>query len=110
MAVANKALLIYQDNTQDIKLYGLHDGDTGDFWTAGIVNATLKDQNGTDVAGCIAISMIYQPASNGNYFGTVQADFAPSIGDGYVLIVDGDEGPVHLHLEVPTEVQARRRS
>jgi len=103
-----KSLVIYQDNTQEIKIFGLHDGDTGVFWITAVVNATLVDQNGTQVPGCIGISLVYQPTSNGNYFGVVGADFAPAIGDGYVLVVDGDQGAVHLHLEIPVEVQARR--
>jgi len=102
-----KPLIMTQDNTQTIKLFGLHDADTGVFWTLGVLSATLVDQNGTNVPGCIGIAMLYQSASNGDYFGTVESDFAPAIGDGYVLIVDGDQGAVHLHLEIPTEVQAR---
>lgn len=103
-----KSLVMYQDNTQEIKLFGLHDGDTGAFWTTAVVAATLVDQNGTQVQGCISIPLNYQATSNGNYFGTVQSTFAPDIGDGYVLIVDGDQGAVHLHLEIPTEVKARQ--
>ena len=109
MSVRNKAYILYQTNTQEIKLFGVHDGDTGDFWTSAVIQATLQDQNGAQVAGCINVSLVYQAGSNGNYFGTVQQDFSPPIGDGYVLIVDGDEGAVHLHLEVPVEVQARRQ-
>jgi hypothetical protein len=62
------------------------------------------------VSGLVNIDMVYQTRSNGNYFGVVNAGFSPDIGDGYTLIVDGDEGPVHLHLEIPVEIQARRRN
>lgn len=99
-------LLLYQDNTQRVKVFGLRD-DSGAFLNDSVMEATLLDINRTEVPGCIGISMAYVPDTNGNYVGTVTSDFKPPVGSDYTMIIEGDEGDSHLHMELPTEVRVR---
>lgn len=111
-------LILYDDNTQLLQLFGLAQelpGTPPDIppttvsVTDAVVRATLKDGEDVNVPGCINIllSPLGSPPT-GNYSGQVNADFNPPIGGDYVLIVDGDNGPDHLHLEILTEVKSRR--
>lgn len=103
-------LILNQDNTQLVRLFGVQDQTTGAFWGAGAtVTGTLYDQGGTPVAGAQGIVFAYQAASLGNFFGPVGPAFAPPTGGGYLLIVDGDFGGSHLHMEIPTEIQPRSK-
>lgn len=108
MTLASEKKIFYQNNTQQVQLYGVKDETTGLFWTTGTITATLYDQNGNQVAGLIGIPLTLQAGGLGNYFGTVTATFKPDVGDGFILMVDGDQGASHLHLEIPVEVRARK--
>lgn len=103
-----KRIVLYQDNTQKINVYGLQD-DTGAYLNDATMTATLLDPNRNEVPGCIDVSMVYVTASNGDYSGQVDATFSPSVGTEYVLVIDGDQGGAHLHVELPTDVKVRSR-
>ena len=110
MPMATRAKQIfYQGNTQDIKAFGIKDVDTGLFWNSASITATLIDDLGNQVAECINVPLIYQSGSNGDYSGTFgDANFQPAVGTGYSLIIDGDQGPAHIHLEIPIEIRTRQ--
>lgn len=99
-------LILYQDNTQRVKVFGLRD-DNGAFLNDAVMSATLLDVNRNQVTGCINITMSYVADSNGNYTGTVTAAFEPPVGTDYTMIIEGNEGDSHLHMEIPTEVRVR---
>lgn len=105
MAITSKKIL-YQNNTQQIQLFGITDSTTGSFWTTGTINGVIYDGQGNLILS--GITFVLQPGGTGNYFGTVPASFEPTPGAGYVLILDGDQGGSHLHLEIPVEVRARQ--
>ena len=101
-------VVMYQDNTQSLTIIGLQDTVTGNFWNTATVTATLVDQDGNQVPGCVGVTLNYIPLSDGQYQGIVGAGgFSPEIGGGYVLIVDADQNPSHGHWEFQTEIQAR---
>lgn len=102
-------MTLYQDNTQLVRLFGVQDQQTLAYWGAGAtMNGTLFDQAGNPVPGLQNIAFVYQVGSVGNFFGPVGAAFVPPVGGGYVLIIDGDNGGSHLHLEIQVEIQARQ--
>lgn len=105
MAITSKKVL-YQDNTQQIQLFGVTDATTGAFWTTGTINGVIYDGQGNVVVS--GLTFVLQGGGTGNYFAQLPASFQPDVGDGYVLIVDGDQGGSHLHLEIPVEVRARQ--
>lgn len=107
--LASGKLILYQDNTQLVRLFGVKDEVTGNYWDTGTIAGTLRDPQGNDVSGFVGITFILQSGSAGNYFGTVGASFQPDVGDGYLLVVDGDQGSSHLHLEIPVEIRARKK-
>lgn len=102
-------IIFYQGNTQDIKAYGIQDVDTGLFWNAASILASLVDDQGNPIAECTNVVLLYQSGTNGNYVGTFgDANFQPGIGTGYSLIIDGDQGSAHIHLEIPVEIRLRQ--
>lgn len=102
-------LVLYQDNTQQIRVFGLQDQTTGSFITTATMTATLIDKDRNQVAGLIAIPLTFQPGSNGNYFGLVGPDFSPTVGTDYTLVLEGDNGGSHLHIEILAEVAVRTK-
>lgn len=99
---------IYQGNTQDMKLFGLQDIDTGTFWNAAVATGTLYDANGNAVSGCTGVSLIYQNGTNGNYVGTFgDANFMPPLGTEYTLQLDADQGAAHFRVRLPARVLER---
>lgn len=102
-------LILYQDNTQQIRLYGLQDVTQTPpaFVSTATITASLEDEDGNPVANLQGITLTYQSGSNGNYFGTITANFEPPIATQYKLVIDGDNNGNHLHIEIPTEVRAR---
>lgn len=105
MAITSKKIL-YQDNTQQIQLFGVTDSLSGNFWTTGTISGAIYDQAGNSIVS--GLTFVLQAGGTGNYFAQLPASFQPDVGDGYVLIVDGDQGGSHLHLEIPVEVRARQ--
>ena len=102
-------LTFYQSNTQDIKIFGVIDNDTGLYWNSASIAATMLDLDGNPIPECTAVVLTYQTATNGDYVGTFgDNNFTPAIGTGYTLVIDGDQGPAHLHLEIPVEIKARQ--
>jgi len=99
-------LLLYQDNTQRVKVFGLKDDD-GNFLNSALMNATLLDNNRTEVSGLINVTMAYVSGSNGDYKGTVGSTFSPPVGSDYTMVIEGDQSGAHLHMELPTEVRVR---
>jgi hypothetical protein len=101
-------IIFFQGNTQDIQAFGIQDVDTGLFWNSAIITATLIDDEGNQIPECTAVTLVYQSGSNGNYTGTFgDINFQPPIGTGYSLIIDGDQGASHIHLEIPVEIRLR---
>lgn len=97
---------ITQGNTQDIKVYGLQDIDTLQFWNAASASANLIDQSGnpTMVQGVI---LNYVADSLGNYSGEITTDYTLLVGGGYTLIIDASEGGAVFHIEIPARVIVR---
>lgn len=98
---------LYQDNTQEVQIFGLRDADTQVFLNAASIEATLLDEDRNEVSGLVGIQLVYVPGSNGNYSGVVGADFEPPVGSNYTLVIDGDQGASHLHMEITTSVKVR---
>lgn len=101
-------LVLYQDNTQQIQVYGLQDITSGNFVSTATLTATLLDKDRNQVSGLIGVNLTYQPGSNGNYFGIVGLTFSPVCGTDYVLVLEGDNSGSHLHIEITTEVRVRQ--
>lgn len=99
-------LTMYQNNTQLLKITGLRDS-SQNFITDAALLATLLDQNRSQVQNCIDISVPYVTGSNGDYQGTIPSAFEAPVGTEYTMVIDGDGGGGHLHLEIPTEVKVR---
>jgi hypothetical protein len=99
--------VLYQQNTQIIKLQGLRDGETGVFISVATVSATLKARDGSTVSQINNLALSYVPGSNGDYEGTVDATFNPPKGGGYILTVESVDGSVKLHEEVSIQVKVR---
>lgn len=102
-------LILYQDNTQQIRLYGLQDVSVSPpvFITTATITASLEDEDGNPVSNLQAIPLVFQTNSNGNYFGLVTSAFSAPVATNYKLIIDGDNSGSHLHMEILTEVRAR---
>ena len=100
--------ILYQNNTQLVELFGVKDDTTGNFWSTGTITGTLLDQLGNQVPNFVNLPFTLQTGGTGNYFATVPSTVVPNVGDGYLLVVDGDQGGSHLHLEIPVEVRARK--
>lgn len=102
--------LLYAQNTQVTQLTGLQDALTGDFIDAANLTLTLLDQNGNPMPECIDVAFAYVAGSNGNYQAIYgDENFDPSVGSGYKLIVDGNDGSGNiLHLELTAQVLARQ--
>lgn len=100
-------LVLYQDNTQQVRVFGLQDITTGNYITTATMSATLLDKDRKQVPGLIGIAMNFQATSNGDYFGIVTSDFKPPVATDYTLILEADDGGSHLHIEIPTEVRVR---
>lgn len=99
-------LILYQDNTQKINIFGLKD-DSGAFLNTATLEATLLDSHRNEVDGLNGVTMSYITDSNGNYSGTVDSGFRPAVATDYTLVITGDQGASHLHMEIPTEVRVR---
>src|SRR5580765_8314966 len=96
-------LTVYQNNTQLLQISGLRDS-SQNFIVDGTLTATLLDQNREQVANLINISVPYVTGSNGDYQGLIPATFEAAVGTEYTMVIDGDGGGGHLHIEIPTEV------
>ena len=100
-------LCVYQGNTTQIFVQGLQD-QNGDYANDAVdVLATLVDENRSVVPQCVNIPLAYVTSSNGDYLGTIAVPFTPPVGTEYTMIIDGDSGSSHIHMEVPTEVKVR---
>lgn len=97
---------ITQNNTQDIKIYGLQDADTLVFWNAAVASASLIDPfgNATIITG---LPLIYTGDSLGDYVGVVTTDGSLAVGTGYRLVLDAYQGGSRFHQELPAQVVVR---
>jgi len=100
-------VVLYQDNTQQIRVFGLKDITTDTYITTATMSATLLDKDRNQVVGLIGIALNFQASSNGDYFGIVASDFKPTVATDYTLVLEGDNGGSHLHIEIPAEVRVR---
>ncbi len=101
--------IVYDQNDNLIKVNGLEDdAAAGTYLNAATVTATLQDPDGSDVTGATNITLNYIAASNGNYEGTIESTVTLTVGPGYLLVIDADEGGVVGHWELEAEVIARR--
>ena len=102
-------LTISKANDQTLKIVGLQNADTLDYFNASTVTATLYDSAGSAVTGLTSVSFSYVSGSNGNYTGSVSESFDPSIGTDYTLKIDASEGSTVGHWEIPVSVRVRRQ-
>ena len=103
----SQPVLLYQDNTQLVRLIGLQDQQGNFVNDSTNMTATVLDQNRTVVQPGVA--MPYIAASNGDYEGLISVTFTPTVGNNYILVIDGDAvgGSSHIHLELKTEIRVR---
>lgn len=102
-------LILYAGNTQAIELNGLQDALSLDYLNAATITATLVDDQGNQVPGCVNISLAYQASTNGNYVGTFgDTNFQPVDGTGYTLIITGSQDGGYIQLNMLVEVQNRQ--
>lgn len=60
-------------NDQTIRVNGVQEEVTGDYLNSAVVSVTLKNMDGTEVAGeTWPIILDYVPASNGDYLGNIE--------------------------------------
>jgi hypothetical protein len=104
-------MYVYPGNTQMITVEGLQDLSQLPalvFLNAASLTATLVDDDGNQIQGCIGIPLTYVLGSNGNYIGTFGDNtFQPGIGTGYTLIVEGSQSGGWIHEELIVEVKPR---
>lgn len=105
-----KKLFMYPNNDQQISVTNLLDKGTGDYFdsTATVV-ATLFDQSGNPVPGCINIPLNYVLESNGNFQGEVEETFAPPLGSGYELVITATQGAANAEWTLLVEIVLRRQ-
>lgn len=98
--------VFYPRNSQDMKVEGVQDIDTGSFWNVPTLTGNLFDQYGNLVLGPVVMS--YIPSSNGDYSGVCgDANFNPPPGKSYVMTVEGDNAGIHLFIDLLAEVAPR---
>lgn len=101
-------IIMYDDNTAQVKATGLKDEGTGTFFdNTAQVTATLYDSQGNTVQGCINVVMSYVANSNGDFTGRVDQAFSPPLGGGYRLHVTATQGSAQGNWKIPVEVQTR---
>lgn len=78
---------------------------------AAMLEGTLVDGEGNDVAGFIDVPFLpIGSPPNGDYAGQITGQsFDPPLGPGYILVIDGTNGPDEFHAEIPVEVEPRSR-
>ena len=104
-------IILYQYNTNAVKISGLQDAISGNFVNNATIQATLVDDNGTPQTGCIEVALTYVSESNGDYIGTFgDSSFASPIGTGYTLVIDGNVNgsAPFIHEEMLVEVRVRQ--
>lgn len=100
-------LYLNPKNSQVINIGFLKDIATNAFLDTAVITATLVDQYGNQDPIFNAIQVAYQVGSQGNYVGVVPGGFNPSLGSGYKLLIDANQGGVIGHWEVPVTIKAR---
>lgn len=104
-------ILLYAGNTQALLVQGLQDASQLPnivFLDAASVTATLVDDDGNQIPGCIGVTLNYQAGSNGNYLGIFgDVNFQPPEGTGYTLLVDATESGSYGHWDFLVEIVAR---
>ena len=100
-------IVLYQDNTQDLSIYGLVDA-AGVFVNNAVLTATLLDSMRNADSVLNATTFVFVTGSNGDYVATVSGNFSPSVGTEYTTVIDGDAGSSHIHLEICTEIRVRQ--
>ena len=110
LSATQTKLIVYPENTQGLKIVGLKDESTDPptYLNGASVVATLVDDQGNVVPGCVDVPLTNVPASNGDYIGEYgDANFAPSIGTGYTMIIKATQGGNSISLGIDVEVQRR---
>lgn len=101
-------ILMYSGNTQAIEVQGLQDAISLSYLDAATVTATLVDDDGNQILGCIGVTLNYQAGTNGNYTGIFgDVNFQPPEGTGYTLLVDANESGSYGHWDFLVEIVAR---
>lgn len=92
LAATPSKLRMYPGNTQLILLEALQDLSTTPptVLNGATLIATLIDDNGNKIQGCINIPLVYIAGSNGNYQGIFgDSTFQPDPGTGFTLLITG---------------------
>lgn len=97
-------------NTNVLDLIGLKEEITDAFINNAAVEVTIKDAEGTSVAGeTWPLAMDYVAASDGDYRAFVSEDLELSAGTRYVAYIDADGGANRFgHFEFHFKALARR--
>jgi len=112
---------VYINNDNAVILPGLRNSVSGDFIVNATVTCTLKDREGTNVAGAVDIAMAYtdpdnidddlleELADDGNYIGILPSTLDLDPHTNYIAYISADGGSgMDGDWEVP--VVARRRT
>jgi hypothetical protein len=80
-------------NDQSIQISGLQDGITGNYITDAAVTATLKNPDGTPVAGqSWPLTLDYVATSNGNYLGIIEDSVSLIARRPYTVEITANDG------------------
>lgn len=109
IAATPSKLYVNPQNTEVLTLISVVDTVTGIPWGAsGSISGSLVDSLGNPVTEFSLVPIPYIPGTQGVFQVSLgDTSFLPNIGTGFTLILDGNQGGVVLHLEIPVEVQAR---
>jgi len=98
-------LTLFIDNDNYIELVGLVDND-GNYKNAATVTVTLKDSDGSNVAGAVNLSMNYLGGTNGDYSAQLE-DTLPLIPGDYTAEVSAAAGSMKAKWLVACEAKYR---
>lgn len=104
-------LVLYPKNSQYVEITGLKDQSVtpNTYVNSGTMTGTLKDKDGVNVTGFIAVAGEYQTGTDGIWrFPVDPLTFDPDPGSDYKTFIDGVSSDRYFHAELKTTVKDRK--
>lgn len=91
--------VLFAGNDMVVKIVGLKDETLGTFVNNATVTCRVKDSDGVELAGItFPVTLGYEPGSDGNYSGVLEAALAVAIGDKVMVEIAVDAGVAGVGL------------
>jgi hypothetical protein len=104
--------ILYPKNSQYLEVTGLKDQSAtpNTYVNDATMVGTMKDKEGVNVDGFVAIAGEYQTGSDGVYrFPVDPLTFDPDPGSDYTVTLDGNSNDRYFHAELPAKVVVRKK-